>query len=114
MAVRTYETLVASVVSEALLEAPAPVSHAYVDSNGNAATRSFQAAKISKVEVTNMTGTGIVFFTVNGDEPGIDGDDTFFLPAAISSKIVSVPGDGSEVTIKLISEGTDQIGLASV
>lgn len=60
-----------------------------------------------EVEVTNRDGSAELYFTIDGTDPTVGGDDTFVLPAAICSRIVSQDQDASPVrVVKLISSGT--------
>lgn len=65
------------------------------------------------LEVVNVDGAAIVYFTVNqDDDPEVEGDGTIVLPAAIAGFEMhgEVAGSGSTV-VKLISAGTPKIAV---
>lgn len=71
------------------------------------------------VTVVNRTGAADIYFTVNTtgepqDDPTVAGDDTYVVPAAISS--VSVPaslGVNGSVSVKLISTGAEAYSVVA-
>jgi hypothetical protein len=65
---------------------------------------------IGEVEVTNVSGTAKIFFTVDGSTPTVGGADTFELGAAAgASKTIRLRTKGS--VFKLISSGTPEYSL---
>lgn len=59
-----------------------------------------------KVRVTNVSGTSAIYFTVDGSDPTVGGQGTYWLPAsALFSRTVDVQG-GGETTVKIKSSGT--------
>lgn len=65
------------------------------------------------IEVLNRDGAAEIFFTVDGTEPTIEGDDMYVLPAAIGSMVVQSPGAGDTV-VKLRSVGTPKYSVSVV
>lgn len=65
-------------------------------------TRDFQ-----RVEVLNVTGSAAIYFTVDGSNPTVAGDDTYVVPAVTGASF-SAPANasGSTTVVKLISSGT--------
>lgn len=72
-------------------------------------TRDFQ-----RVEVVNVTGTAAIYFTVDGSDPTVGGDDTYVLPAAICSFEAPSASSGSTTVVKLISSGTPGFAVEGV
>lgn len=61
----------------------------------------------SRIQVTNRSGASEIYFSIDGTTPTVGGDDTFILPAAIGSRVVSSDDVGVDITtVKLISTGT--------
>lgn len=59
-----------------------------------------------QVEVVNRDGVAEIFFTVDGPDPAVEGDNNHMLPAAIGG--VVVPANealGYPTQVKLISSG---------
>lgn len=65
--------------------------------------------RVYKVEISNVDGAAKIFalLTEDGDttSPTINGNDCEVLPASMNSLELNV-GEGSDVTVKLISSGT--------
>lgn len=57
------------------------------------------------VEVLNRSGNAEIYFTVDGPDPTIEGDDCYVLPAAMGSIEVRASAY-TPVAIKLISMGS--------
>ncbi len=68
------------------------------------ATGAVNQIGLPAIEVLNRSGSAEIYFTVNGADPTVGGEDCHVLPAAVCA--LSVPGVGSPVTVKLISVGT--------
>jgi hypothetical protein len=65
-----------------------------------------------EIEVINVDGASTIYVTVDGTVPTVGGNDTFVLPAAISSRVI-VSRDGSNPTVvKLISTGTPSFSVS--
>lgn len=60
---------------------------------------------LEQVEIINLTGDAIIYFTVDGSTPTVAGQNTYVLPAAVGSLTLWVPTPGDTV-VKLISSGT--------
>lgn len=67
-----------------------------------------------RIEVLNRDGAAEVYFTVNGKTPTVGGNDTYVLPAAISSVEVSRPRTTSAAVVKLISTGTPKVSVTAL
>lgn len=57
---------------------------------------------IGAVEIMNVNGLGPIFFTVNGQDPAIDGDDCELVPAGAGAAL-EVDAPQRPVTVKMIS-----------
>lgn len=66
-----------------------------------------------EVEVLNRDGAAEIYFTVDGADPTVEGDDCQVLPAAIGAVQVRAPG-GGVTDVKLISEGTPTFSVRKV
>ncbi len=64
----------------------------------------------SRVEVTNMDGASEVYFTTNGVNPTVGGDDCVAMPAVINSVEVADEVSGS-ADVRLISAGTPKVSI---
>lgn len=62
-------------------------------------------AAATVVEVLNRDGTAEIYFTIDGNDPAVAGDDTNVLPAAMGSLEVGSPL-AAQTVVKLISSGT--------
>lgn len=60
------------------------------------------------VRVMNVDGADVVYFTTDGSDPVIEGDDNHAVPA-VAGHVTLVPVAGKEATVKLISAGTPKI-----
>lgn len=58
------------------------------------------------LEVVNVNGAGKLWFTVDGDTPTIDTDNTHVLPAQISAKTV-IAKKPQNTVIKMLADGGD-------
>ena len=67
----------------------------------------------SAVEVINRDGTAEIYFTVDGANPTVGGDDTQVLLAGIGSLEIGSPAIGSTV-VKLISAGTPKYSVRTI
>ena len=65
----------------------------------------------ANIEVTNVTGTAAVYFTVDGTTPTVGGTNCQVIPAAIGSLAVSEESGGSTFTVKLRSSGTPGVSV---
>lgn len=63
-----------------------------------------------KVYVTNRHATVEAFATVDGSTPTVGGDDTFIIPAARTTVLLTPAGATS---VKLISSGTPSITVSA-
>lgn len=67
-------------------------------------------ADVEQVDVLNRDGTAEIYFTVDGTDPTVEGDNTEVLPAAIGA--LSVPVETTaKPTVKLISSGTPKYSV---
>lgn len=57
------------------------------------------------VEVINRTGTAEIYFTVNGATPTVGAADTFVVPSAVMSYVVT--NNGAQAVVRLISSGAE-------
>lgn len=69
----------------------------------------------ARIEVANVDGAALVYFTVDGTTPGIAATGSQVLPAAIgavelSPRIQGAPHSGPTV-VKLISAGTPKVSV---
>lgn len=73
----------------------------------------------AEVEVLVRANAAEVYFTIDGDVPTVEGDDTFVVPAVVAAREVgtgsrpSHPGQ-SVTTVKLISSGTPDVTVTAV
>ena len=73
-------------------------------------TLTFDAQDFNRVEVTNVTGTASVYFTVNGVTPVAKATGTHVVTAGVGHAVeVSEESLGRAATVKLISTGTPDI-----
>lgn len=65
------------------------------------------------IEVINVDGAAAVYFTINGDDPEVEGAGTIVLPAAIGGVEIGNPltGQLDNSTVKLISAGTPKVSV---
>lgn len=68
-------------------------------------------ADFNNVEVVNVDGTAAVYFTLDGDDPTVAGDDTYVLPAAVGSVEMPVHNWSAATSVKLISSGTPKVAV---
>ena len=54
-------------------------------------------ARVSVVEIISMDGADEIYFTLDGTDPTVGGDNTYVMPAALGSARVPVPGSGNTV-----------------
>lgn len=80
---------------------------------GSAVTTVTLDADAQEVEVLNRDGVAEIYFTVDGADPTVGGDDCHVLPAAIGALQVHAPG-GGVTDIKLISSGTPKFSVRRV
>lgn len=72
-------------------------------------------ADYPQVEVVNRDGAAAIFFTIDGDAPTVEGDNTHVLPAAISGVTVPSNADtGDPTVVRLISSGTPKYSVRGV
>lgn len=64
----------------------------------------------SSVEVVNRTGDAEIFFTTNGDDPEVEGDESYFVPAAVGASL-KVAVNSQNLVVKLISSGTPDFAI---
>ena len=65
------------------------------------------------IEVLNRDGAGEIFFTVDGAEPEVEGDDTHVLPAQIGALQVRSQASGT-TAVRLISAGAVKFTVAGL
>lgn len=70
-------------------------------------------ADYDEVEVTNVDGTAVVYFTADGSAPAVGADGSNILPAAIGFLTVAPRTHGATV-VKAISAGTPRISVRGV
>jgi hypothetical protein len=66
---------------------------------------------VPEVEVVNLNGAGILYFTTDGSTPTVAGAATRVLPAAVGSRTVRVFPTGSVTVVKLISAAAVQYSV---
>lgn len=67
-------------------------------------------AQYGRIEVVNVDGAAIVYFTVDGSTPTVAGDGTLVLPAAIGGW-EGAPDSDNPTVVKLISTGTPKVAV---
>lgn len=67
-----------------------------------------------RIEVVNVDGAAAVYFTTDGSDPTVAGDDTHVLPAAVSGVEVDDETAGTTSTVKLISSGTPTVSVRAL
>ncbi len=101
MALVEHRTLVAASVTEVTFTSPEP--------RGDVA--SFETPPTTRVEITNVDGSDRVYFTTDGEDPTVAGQNCHVLPAAIGSAEVDDETPGTNVTVKMISAGTPLVSV---
>ncbi len=104
MALVEHRTLVAATVST--------VTFTSVEPRGNLA--SFEKPPTTRIEFTNVDGAAAVYFTTNGVDPTVAGQNCHVFPAAIGSVEVDDETPGPGVTVKMISAGTPLVSVRVV
>lgn len=67
------------------------------------------------VAVTNRGGSDEIYFTIDGSAPTVGGENTFVLPAAVCSRVVSSDKFNTATpVVKLISSGTPAYSVESL
>ncbi len=108
-----YVTLTASTVAtvtipQATPPAPTSVPNIYDED----AVARYYGGK-GQVTVTVLSGTTPVFFSVNGVNPTVAGDD-FFALAGVPGASLTVPvADDATITVKAISSGTPMLSVTA-
>jgi len=69
--------------------------------------------RFDAVEVTNRDGAAEIYYTIDGSTPAVGADNTWVLPAAVSSRVHDAAGDGN-VKVELISAGTPKYSVSKV
>lgn len=82
----------------------------HVTLTANAVTTITLDADYDNVEVLNVDGGGVVYFTANGATPTVAGNGTVVLPAAVGA-VTLTPYGPDLATIKLISAGTPKVSV---
>lgn len=67
----------------------------------------------NEVEVVNVDGIALVYFTVDRSTPAIGGTGSHVLPAAIGGLTVK-PGTTGATIVKLISPGTPAVSVRGI
>lgn len=70
------------------------------------ATQTIATSNADEVIVHFVSGTGPIYFTVDGSTPTVGGDDTFIVHSNVPARAVRVPTSDS-VVVKLISASAD-------
>lgn len=70
------------------------------------------ARDCDRVEVVNRDGAAELYFTTDGTAPTVGGNNTFVLPAALGSYVVTAQGGLS--VVQLISAGTPAYSVLEV
>lgn len=68
----------------------------------------------ARIEVVNVDGAEVVYFTVDGSTPTVAGDNTHVLPAAICALEVQDETSGANSVVKLISAGTPEVSVRAL
>lgn len=69
------------------------------------------ADDVTRITITNMTGTAPIYYTVDGSTPTVAGKNTRLVPAAVTHVDVE-PATSGPTTVKLISPGTPTVSVA--
>jgi hypothetical protein len=64
-----------------------------------------------RVEVLNVDGAAAVYFTVDGSDPTVEGDDCHCIPAAIGALDAPSVRQDNPTVVKLISTGTPKVSV---
>lgn len=75
---------------------------------------SFATPAAARVEVLNVDGAEAIYFTTDGAEPTIAGEDCHVLPAAIGAIDVAVDSPGTSAVVKLISAGGPAVSVRAL
>lgn len=98
-----HATLVANVVTTLSLDLPDPPQE-YLSA----------VPRHPRVEVLNLDGAAIVYFTTSGTAPTVGGTGSHVLPAAVCSVEVDDETAGTGSTVKLISSGTPVVSVRAL
>jgi hypothetical protein len=101
---RFHGTLTATTVATVSATAPTGVSARPLALGGIRTTVKRQNS-LKSVAIYNH-GTGVIYATIDGTAPTVQGADTFVVPANGEPRIFSFPQGVSSKPVKLISSGT--------
>lgn len=68
----------------------------------------------AEVEVTNVTGSAAVYFTMDGTAPVVAAAGTHVLPAIAGHSVIRKPRASGDTVIKFISSGTPVVSARGI
>ena len=103
MAERVSGSLAADTVETVALTVKADKTSVYTNGAGASATKTINN-RASGVMVINVTGEEAIYFTVDGTEPTVQGEDCYVVAARAGAGTTVNRSAENEITIKMIAD----------